>query len=198
MKAVGLPEYLLAEVMNVPLHSTTIAVRSDVLDERELPVLLARMLRDIAPGLAIRQLASGYSLARQGAVVELALSWLCSMLGVGMFLIASTGLYGSVRLIVGASRREIGIRIALGATTGSVIRLILRRGLQPVLIGLVCGVSIAALLRLSVTRFFVAPVSATEGLYTAGGSGLLLGLCIVACYPLVRQTVRSRPVDLLR
>jgi ABC-type antimicrobial peptide transport system permease subunit len=54
------------------------------------------------------------------------------------------GLYGVLAYHVARRIREIGIRVALGATGGSVVRLVLRRGLVLVVVGLALGVAVAA------------------------------------------------------
>jgi predicted permease len=59
-------------------------------------------------------------------------------------LLAAVGLYGVVSYIVSSRSREIGVRIALGAGRRRVVREILGRGMQPVLVGLVFGVILAA------------------------------------------------------
>lgn len=58
---------------------------------------------------------------------------------------AIVGLYGSVALMVAQRRREIGVRLALGSSTGGIRRLIFSQGLRPVIPGLVIGAGLAAL-----------------------------------------------------
>jgi len=58
---------------------------------------------------------------------------------------AVVGLYGSVALLVAQRRREIGVRLALGASAGGIRQLIFSQGLRPVMLGLAAGLGLAAL-----------------------------------------------------
>ena len=66
-------------------------------------------------------------------------------------LLAAVGLYGVVSFVVAQRTREFGVRLALGAQTGDVLRLVLRHGARLVLVGLAVGAIVAALS----TRLFV-------------------------------------------
>jgi putative ABC transport system permease protein len=59
-------------------------------------------------------------------------------------LLAVVGLYGSVSLMVSQRRREIGVRLAVGASAGGIRRLVVSQGLRPVIAGLVAGLALAA------------------------------------------------------
>src|SRR4029077_1147861 len=70
---------------------------------------------------------------------------LLSLLGAIGLVLAATGIYGVIAYFVSQRTQEIGVRMALGATPGSVVRLVLGQALRPVTIGAVLGV-VAALL----------------------------------------------------
>jgi putative ABC transport system permease protein len=101
---------------------------------------------------------------------------LLSLLGVVGLLLAASGIYGVVSYFVSLRTREIGIRIALGASRASVVRLMVGRTLLPVAIGLVAGTA-GALAGASLLRASLFGVSAADPL-TLGSA--LLGVCLVA------------------
>src|SRR5262249_45897882 len=72
--------------------------------------------------------------------------WLVGTFGVVALMLASIGIYGVVAYVVAQRRQEIGLRMALGATRGEVVGMMLRKSLNPVLIGLVIGVALALVL----------------------------------------------------
>ena len=116
--------------------------------------------------------------------------------GVGLIL-ATVGLYGLLAFTVTRRRREIGIRMALGAQAGDVRRLVLGQGLRLTLIGLAIGfaLSFAATRFLSSLLFGVSPLDPV----TFGGITLLLGVtAAMACVvPAVRAT-RTDPMVAIR
>jgi predicted permease len=116
--------------------------------------------------------------------------------GIGLVL-ATVGLYGLLAFTVTRRRREIGIRMALGARAGDVRRLVLGQGLRLTLMGLAIGfaLSFAATRFLSSLLFGVSPLDPV----TFGGITLLLGItAAVACIvPAVRAT-RTDPMVAIR
>jgi len=69
--------------------------------------------------------------------------WLFTVLGAAGLLLAAIGLYGVLGYLVNESTRELGIRLALGATPGSLRLAVLRRGLALTAAGLVAGITLA-------------------------------------------------------
>jgi ABC-type antimicrobial peptide transport system permease subunit len=63
--------------------------------------------------------------------------------------LAAIGLFGVTAFAVGQRRREIGIRLALGAGRGEVVRLVFGQGMKPVIVGLTGGLVLAALVLLA-------------------------------------------------
>jgi ABC-type antimicrobial peptide transport system permease subunit len=112
-------------------------------------------------------------------------------------LLSSMGIYGVVSYLVGQQTREIGIRIALGAQRGDVMRLVLGDGVKMALTGVAVGLAAAVgLTRLMTSVLF--GVSATDPL-TFGGVALLLALvALAAAYIPARRATRVDPLVALR
>ena len=117
--------------------------------------------------------------------------------GVLALVIASLGLYGLLAQTVSARAREIGIRMALGATWRSVMRMVMSRGI--VLIG--AGVGIGGVLAWSLTRgmsTLLYGVSAADPLTFALGAGVLGAVSVVACAIPAVRAARVDPMLVLR
>jgi putative ABC transport system permease protein len=122
---------------------------------------------------------------------------LLSLFGAAALLLAAIGIYGVLAYTVAQQTREIGIRMALGANPGRVMRLVLGRGLRLAGAGTVIGV-LAALLLTRLLGSLLFDVSATDPLTFAAVAGLLLGVAFIACYAPARRAMRVDPIVALR
>jgi len=125
-----------------------------------------------------------------------------TLLLVGLFgalalVVAVTGLYGVTAFAVAQRTRELGIRIALGATRLDVIRLVLALGGRLIIAGIAIGM--ATSLGLSqLMRSMLFGISARDPLTFVGVAALLAALSLVACYMPARRAMRVDPVIALR
>ncbi len=111
--------------------------------------------------------------------------------------LAALGLYGVMAELVGERTPEIGVRVALGATPGSIVRMVLRDGLAPALAGLIAG-SMVALGTLRYLRGLLYEVQPHDP-SVLSGVALLLGAVIAsACWLPARRAARVDPTVSLR
>jgi putative ABC transport system permease protein len=112
-------------------------------------------------------------------------------------LLAAIGIYGLISYSVTHRLREIGVRLALGAGRGNILRLVLRQGMTPVVIGAVLGI-VAALAATRLLASLVFDVSPADPLTFAAVTTLLLVIALLACLLPALRAIRVEPMVVLR
>ena len=124
------------------------------------------------------------------------------MLLLGVFagvalLLATVGIYGAVAYSVEQRTGEIGVRMALGAQTMDVLRLVMAQGMKPVVVGLIAGLAAAlALARLLASQLY--QVSAYNPLLLSATLVILGAAALLACLLPARRATRVDPIQALR
>jgi predicted permease len=178
------------------LSWATIFVRTPG-DPADLSPAVRREIKALAPNLPVFDVATlEQRAARTFARERFAATLFTLLAGIALFL-ASVGIYGLVAETVAARTREIGVRMALGAAPGDIVRRVLRRGLTLAGVGLAAGVLGAlALSRLLSGLLF--GIGAADPATYAGVSALLLLVSAAACWIPARRATRVDPVTALR
>jgi putative ABC transport system permease protein len=122
---------------------------------------------------------------------------LLSVFGLLALTLASIGLYGIQAYTVSQRKREIGLRMALGAAQASVLRLILRQGMSLVLTGVLIGF-VAALLVGQLLSGMLYGVSTSDPISIAMAAVVLLAVALLACYLPARRASLVDPLVALR
>jgi putative ABC transport system permease protein len=125
-----------------------------------------------------------------------------SMLLLGLFalialFLAAVGLYGVVAYSVGQRTQEIGVRMAIGAGRGDVLRMVLGGGMKLALVGVALGIGVSLLATRTVASmlFEVTPFDPASYAATAA---LLLAIAALACYVPARRAMSVDPITALR
>jgi len=123
---------------------------------------------------------------------------LMTFFGLAALLLAATGLYGVLSYVVNQRRREVGIRIALGAQPRQVMALVVvRQGLAPIAVGMVLGLAAAmAAARLLTARLY--EISPVDPVVYASVTGILVLTAILASAVPARRAATVDPVIALR
>ncbi|HKP81768.1 MAG TPA: ABC transporter permease [Pyrinomonadaceae bacterium] len=126
--------------------------------------------------------------------------FLMALMGIfaGLALVLTVlGLYGVITYLVNQRTQEIGIRMALGAQVGHILKMVLKQGMLLVLIGVALGLGASWIL----TRWLASllfQVSATDPIAFIGISLLLIAVALLACYLPARRATRVDPLKALR
>ncbi|MGH9839040.1 MAG: ABC transporter permease [Blastocatellia bacterium] len=122
---------------------------------------------------------------------------LLGVFAVVALMLAAVGIYGVMAYSVAERTHEIGIRLALGARSGDVFKLIVGQGMRVVALGLLLGLAGAfALTRWMETLLF--EVSATDPLTYVAIALLLAGVALLACFVPARRATKTDPIIALR
>jgi predicted permease len=175
--------------MNVVLRTT-----------RSVPALAASIrstVRSMDPGLPIIDLRTMDEVFSDAVVRPRFLAQLLGIFAALALALAAVGTYGILSYMVTERRREIGIRMALGADVSEVMSLVLGQGFRVTLLGLVLGVLGAlALNRLAASLLFgVAP---TDPMTFLAVSAFITAVALVACLVPARRATRVDPMVALR
>jgi putative ABC transport system permease protein len=133
---------------------------------------------------------NGFMLFRMGALLASAIG------GLGLIM-AAVGVFGVVAFAASQRTREIGIRVALGATRAQVLKLVLRQGLWVIAAGAVAGLLATFGISRAISNLLVG-VSATDPLTFAGATLFLVGVALYACYIPARRAMKVDPTVALR
>jgi putative ABC transport system permease protein len=180
------------------LPMRVLQIRTSVPPE-SLSVRLEREIHSLDPGLPIAELKTmeqslgsvqGFLIFRIGAVQTAAM-------GILGLVLALLGVYGVVSYGAAQRTREIGIRMALGATPRAILGMILGRGVWMVVAGVLVGLLGAALLA-RVLGYFLLFVSATDPLTFLAVPAVLAVAALWACYIPARRATRVDPTVALR
>ena len=174
----------------------TIAVRSN-LKVDAVTKLVQSAVAKVDPGIAIAIPQMMDTVVAQARGQARLMMWLLGIFAGVAVLLASIGIYGAVAYSVEQRTGEIGVRMALGAQTRDVLRLIVNQGMRPVVIGLAIGiVSAFALGRLLTSQLY--EVSAHNPALLAASTILLAAIALIACLVPARRAAHVDPIQALR
>lgn len=179
-----------------PFPSVWIAIRGPR-DERTLAAPVREAIHAADPGLPAYRPQSFESMIAESVLQPRFHAWLLGSFGGLALLLASIGIYGVVAYGVAQRRPEIGIRLALGASARSVVALVLRRGMGPVLIGLGIGLGIA-LVSSHLVADLLYGVAPTDELTFSVVAAVLFIAGLAAAYVPARRAARVDPISAIR
>src|SRR5262249_35397228 len=156
-----------------------------------------RELRALDPQLPATRIRTLEEQRRNSLYSERVTALLLSAFGGLALLLAALGIYGAMAYAVTQRTREVGIRMALGARGGDVLRLMLRQGAWLIVAGVALGLA-GAFAATRLIRSFLYQVSATDPLTFVAAPLLLAGVALLACYVPARRATKVDPMVALR
>jgi predicted permease len=181
-------------------QETTIYVRLAIRTESKSEEILKKMrtaLDQIDAGLPIFNTNTMEGIVAAAVGQQRLMMTLLGVFAAIALALATIGIYGAVAYTVEQRTGEIGVRMALGAQTMDVMRLVVAQGMKPVLIGLVAGLAAAlALGRLLSAQLY--EISPHNPLLLGATAGLLAGAALLACLLPARRASLLNPVRALR
>jgi predicted permease len=155
------------------------------------------LVREVAPEAPVYREFTMEELSTR-SMIPLSFTMLTLTVVSGLALVlGAVGLYGVLAYVVAQRTREIGVRMALGASTGSVRRMVVAQGAKVVVIGAVIGIG-AALVSTRALDTLLFGVAAVEPLVFVLMSGMLLAIGMLASYLPARRASRVDPIESLR
>jgi putative ABC transport system permease protein len=159
--------------------------------------LVRSALTPVDPGLAVALPQSMSAIVAQAVGQTRLMMWLLGIFAVVALLLATVGIYGAVAYTVEQRTGEIGVRMALGAQTADIVRLIVNNGMRPVVFGLIAGLAAAlALGRLITSQLY--QISAYNPLLLTMTISILGLAALLACLFPARRASLVNPIDALR
>ena len=180
----------------MPQAELDLVVRTDGDPMALLPAVKAQVAA-LDPAQPVTRVRTIEQVLERSAGPQRLAAQLLGLFAAAALLLAALGIYGVVSYAVSRREREIGVRMALGAQAGDVLRMVLREGLRLSLAGVAAGV-IAALLLARLIAGFLHGVSARDPLtYAAVALGLLAAALLASFLP-ARRATRVDPAVALR
>jgi ABC-type antimicrobial peptide transport system permease subunit len=178
---------------------STQAMNLVVRTRTEAPVaaIVRKTVESIDPQLAVYDVRTLDALIADNAAQPRVTAWLVGMFAILALLLAAIGVYGVLAYLVAQRTREIGVRIALGARPGSVLRLVVGQSLRVAALGITIGVAAALLLapQIESQLFGVKP---RDPLTLGAVAAVLLWVALLASYLPARRATRVDPLTALR
>jgi predicted permease len=156
-----------------------------------------RVLREVAPEAPVYDVRSLSSRVADASAYARFSAMLLAMFGAMALVLAAMGVYGVISFQAGQRTKELGLRVALGASPGSVERLMLRDGLAIALAGVLAGL-VGALAVTRLLRSMLYDVAPTDPLTFVGIVLVLLAAVLLASWIPARRAAGVQPMEALR
>jgi putative ABC transport system permease protein len=184
-------------VAQTPIADLIVIVRGSSGDAAALTALARRELAAIDPGVAMANVRTMEEVVAQSIAPHRFTALLLGGFAALAVLLAAVGLYGLLAYGVAQRSREIGVRMALGATAPGVVRLVLRGSMTLVGAGTLAGLA-GALLLTRVLGSLLFEVRPTDPPALAAAAGVLVTVALLASYIPARRATRVDPMAALR
>jgi putative ABC transport system permease protein len=178
-----------------PQTGTTLFIRTTG-DPRDAIAAVRTSLRGIEPQIVLREIQTLDDVARESVQLTSLALWLLGLFAASALALAAVGIYGVMSYSVRQRTREIGTRLALGATSGNILWLVMRDGVRVAGIGAALGI-VGGILAARALPVLLPGASAAEPVTLGAAVAVLLSVALLACYIPARRATRVDPVKTL-
>jgi ABC-type antimicrobial peptide transport system permease subunit len=174
----------------------TLVIRTKGDPSAAIPMVRA-VVRDLEPNVALQAPRPMADVLVDMTAQRRLNTILFTVFGIVAGLLAAVGIYGVLAYSVEARARELGVRVALGASRPSIVRLVLREGLTLAAVGLVIGLAGALALTQTMSTLLY-QVSAFDPVTFAAIAGVAVIVSLAACLVPAWRALRVDPITALR
>lgn len=178
-------------------RTSSLAVRIRHDDPEPIMSALTVAIGRVDPNQAISKMRTVDEMISTQLVGRSLVTIAISLFAIIALLLAAVGIYSVIAHGIARRTHEIGLRIALGANERSVLGLVIRQGMLPVMIGVALGLALAIGVGASLLELVFGTTPADPFLYIGVAAGLVV-VALLACYIPARRAVRVDPVVALR
>jgi predicted permease len=189
------PAFYWATMQQTP-RQIILAVRSSA-DPLNLVEAVRGEVRSLDKDLPLAEVKTLETVAATAVAGRRFTLWLVGFFALTAMALAAIGIYSVLSYLVAQRTHEIGLRVALGAQLGDVLKLVIRQGMTPVLSGLATGI-VAAFVLTRLIKGLLFGVSATDPLAFALAAAVLALVALAACYIPARRATKVDPMVALR
>jgi predicted permease len=179
-----------------PTNSATFLLKT-TMPAGSLAPAIRRIVREVDPEQPIERIATIDSIVAGNTAEQRFYAVATGAFAGTALLLAVCGLFGVVARTVAERRREIAIRMALGADARRLLRLVIGFGLAPVVAGIVAGLTMAVAASRLMRRFLF-EVAPTDPATYGGAALVVLGVAAAACYLPARRALGVEPMAALK
>ena len=180
-----------------PQRTVNIAVRTSTSDPEALTASITRAVHEVDKQLSVTEVATLENLLARESSTRRFNAVLFSVFAALALVLAATGVYGVLSYSVSQRTHEVGIRMALGAQRGDVLRLFMAHGMRLVLLGLVIGLGGAFALTRLLSSLLFGVSTRDVATFVLVGVGLTV-IGVLACYLPARRATKVDPLIALR
>jgi len=179
-----------------PVATVTFLIKTEG-DPRAATSVVRARVAELDPNLPVYNLNTLEERIGLNLFPNRALALVSSILGLFALALGTMGIYGLMSYLVEQRRREIGVRLALGASSSRVVNLITRQGMTWTVTGVVLGLTLALVfIRFLQGRLY--GLSATDPIAIGGVLALLIATAYAACALPAKRASRTAPLAVLR
>lgn len=186
--------FLPSQVGRMPVYAILVRMQGD---PESAAGLIRERLKEIDPNLAAYAIQPMWKFVEDNSATARIGSWVMSLFAGIALCLGMIGIYGVISYLVALRRQEYGVRLALGARPGDLLKLVLRQGLGLALPGIVLGLSAALFLSRPLEKLLFG-ISAWDPQTYMVVAGLLGAAALAACYAPARRAARVNPLTALR